>query len=540
MRLKCVIPDDFRDKSFFATCDPTVSHRVVRKNTRTVNEDQASTSRAANTTKPKTKVKKIASLKFSTDGSAVDPKSGLDNQAQVYRHNGTLYSSVLGLTDIERNKNSYFKIQVLQSDARPDYFWLFTSWGRIGTEIGSSNVQAYTSAALACAQFGKIYEEQTGNAWGSNGFKKFPEKFYPVDINYNDDLEANTTIATTLTPQVEELVKLLFNVQNMKRAMLVFQLDLEKMPLGKLSVKQLQAAYYALAKLEADLNADCPRVEIIGLSNKFYTLIPHNFGLEKAPVLDTFKKINEKREIVDSLFDIENAYAMMTKGNQHKDLNTFDAYYNQLNAEIIPLDPTSQTFKLIETYARNSHPTFQRIEVFTVNRQGEKERFAQFEKFPNRQLLWHGSSVPNFTSILSKGLTTGQAAHGGLMFGRGIYFADMLCKSLPYCNRVPNAQKIICLALCEVALGTMQLAAQAANIQQLPLGTHSVKGIGLFIPDPNGIIIQSDGLIIPVGKQVQNLSRGTTAANGTLNYNEYIVYNDAQVKIRYLVKIGWA
>jgi hypothetical protein len=48
-----------------------------------------------------------------------------------------------------------------------------------------------------------------------------------------------------------------------------------------------------------------------GLSNKFFTLIPHNFKMEKALVLNTLKKINKKREMVDSLFDIQGAFAMI-------------------------------------------------------------------------------------------------------------------------------------------------------------------------------------------------------------------------------------
>ena len=50
-------------------------------------------------------------------GGVVDPESGLDSVAHVYKDkDGTLYSAVLGQVDIQRDKNSFYKLQVLQSD----------------------------------------------------------------------------------------------------------------------------------------------------------------------------------------------------------------------------------------------------------------------------------------------------------------------------------------------------------------------------------------------------------------------------------------
>lgn len=68
-------------------------------------------------------------------GVAVDPDSGLEAIAHVYQDKGDKYTTVLGLTDIQSGKNSYYKLQVLESDNR-DRYWLFRSWGRIGTTIG--------------------------------------------------------------------------------------------------------------------------------------------------------------------------------------------------------------------------------------------------------------------------------------------------------------------------------------------------------------------------------------------------------------------
>jgi len=50
------------------------------------------------------------------DGLAVDPDSGLEDIAHVYVEGNNNYSIVLGLTDIQRNKNSYYKLQLLEAD----------------------------------------------------------------------------------------------------------------------------------------------------------------------------------------------------------------------------------------------------------------------------------------------------------------------------------------------------------------------------------------------------------------------------------------
>ena len=61
------------------------------------------------------------------------------------------------------------------------------------------------------------------------------------------------------------------------------------MPLGKLSKNQIKEAYSALKELEALIDAGSDvsthKGRFLDLSNKFYTLIPHDFGLQSPPLL---------------------------------------------------------------------------------------------------------------------------------------------------------------------------------------------------------------------------------------------------------------
>lgn len=62
----------------------------------------------------------ICEIIFQTGWVAVDPESELEERAHVYREqtqNGGFYCSVtLTLVDIENNKNSFHRIQMLESN----------------------------------------------------------------------------------------------------------------------------------------------------------------------------------------------------------------------------------------------------------------------------------------------------------------------------------------------------------------------------------------------------------------------------------------
>ena len=69
--------------------------------------------------------------------------------------------------------------------------------------------------------------------------------------------------------------------------LLGLQIDLKKMPLGKLSKKQIQDAYKILTELTQLIDSKGTPTQFLDASNRFYTLIPHDFGMKKPPLLDT-------------------------------------------------------------------------------------------------------------------------------------------------------------------------------------------------------------------------------------------------------------
>lgn len=113
------------------------------------------------------------------------------------------------------------------------------------------------------------------------------------------------------------------------------------------------------------------------------------------------------------------------------------------------------------------------------------------------------------------------------------------------------------MLLCDVALGNVkEITPHDNDDKPLDLKTfHSRKGVGQQIPDPKYTITQNYGLFLFSKHLSDNHERNPSFCSGTqmplgaiidnaatqgmyygLNYNEYIVFDEAQVTLRYLVQ----
>uniref|UniRef100_UPI00358E437B poly [ADP-ribose] polymerase 1 n=1 Tax=Myxine glutinosa TaxID=7769 RepID=UPI00358E437B len=477
-------------------------------------------------------------------GAAVDPDSGLESTAHVHEEGSKIYSATLGQVDIVKGTNSYYKLQLLEADNKNRY-WVFRSWGRVGTTIGGNKLEKMNSLETAIDNFVDLYDSKTGNSWYCEKFVKYPNKFYPMEIDYGRDnhelqkLTQSAGIKSLLDPAIQDLMQLIFDVDNMKKAMVEFEIDLQKMPLGKLSRRQIQSAYSLLGNVQKLLSQSSSESQILDMSNRFFTLIPHDFGMKKPPMLDNLEYIQSKVEMLDNLLEIEVAYSLLSC-SQDGDKNQLDVNYERLKAKIEVLDMETDEARVILDYVHNTHApthdsfTIEVQQIFKVCRDGERQKFRPFEDVPNHMMLWHGSRITNFAGILSQGLRIAppEAPVTGYMFGKGVYFADMVSKSANYCH-ANHANPTGLIMLAEVALGNMYELKEAKNVTKLPKGKHSVKGLGKTVPDPSSTV-KMDGMDVPKGKPVD-----CSINNCHLLYNEYIVYDVAQVNVKYLLKLNF-
>ena len=125
----------------------------------------------------------------------------------------------------------------------------------------------------------------------------------------------------------------------------------------------------------------------------------------------------------------------------------------------------------------------------------------------------------------------------GYMFGKGIYFSDTVTKSANYCNATTDYPFGL-LILSEVALGTMLEKLESEYLEDLPQGYSSTKGVGKLMPETSTTVQSTPAsnsiqVECPMGPLVEN----TGAKKSELQYNEFIVYNEAQVNMRYLVLV---
>lgn len=504
------------------------------------------------------------------DGTVVDPDSGFADAAHVFIDGKTKYFAILNMTDIQEDKNSYYKLQLLESDNMLQYvfyrqqphvgphcqfsiffvhfssYHVFSAWGRIGTTIGGNNTMHCASRSHAIQVFNDLYTEKTANAFNAEVFTKKLGKFYPIDVDYGNDDGAlkeamDSSAPSKLPARLQALIALIFDVNEMKKTMVEFDLDVTKMPLGKISKEQLKSAMAVLARLCDIIKTGGSRALFISESNQLFTLIPHDFGVRRPPIIDTMEMVTAKREMLESLLQMEFAYSILQSDNYDGDntVHPIDRRFGQLHNDIRPMDRTHPMFGILSTYLENTHAQTHRNyaieieEVFEINRHGEERRYEAYKQLHNRKLLWHGSRVTNFVGILSHGLKIAppEVPVQGYMFGKGVYFADMSSKSANYCftNRDSNTGLLM---LCEVALGDMMTLRHAEMITELPKGKHSVKGMGQSYPNPVESLILSDGVEVPLGRAVHDLGM-----DSSLLYNEYIVYDVAQVKEKYLLKV---
>lgn len=482
------------------------------------------------------------------DGIQIDSRSGLEDFAHIFKEDEEIYSVVLTKANVDQNRNSYYKIELWKSNTE-DKYWVFRAWGRIGTTIGGTKRTCYTSIDSAKKEFTKMFTEKTKklrrskrNSGGINqdDYSNCIDFYVPIDLNYEDFKQFSFKLDTAshLPKSVQQLVIKTFDIQTMRKTLLQFELDVHKMPLGKLSKSQIKSGYTVLSELmdEFNKNTVVDQKKIKEASNKFYTLIPHSVGVDKLPLLDSPEVVKDKEEMLNNLLEIEVAYKLLHLPSDDS-VSPITSHYLKLKADIMPVDKSDPDFHLLLSYIKNTHApthcdyTLEVEDIFRVVREGEEERYEEFKRLHNKRLLWHGSRITNLAGILSQGLRIAppEAPQTGKMFGNGIYFADIVSKSANYCF-TNKTSPIGFVFVCEVALGDMKKCYKALKITKLPVGKHSVWGVGQTQPNPAQNKLLDNGVIVPLGTLVK------TKENSSLLYNEFIVYDVAQVNVKYLIQ----
>ena len=178
--------------------------------------------------------------------------------------------------------------------------------------------------------------------------------------------------------------------------------------------------------------------------------------------------------------------------------------------------------------------------IYRVERKGEESTFSGA-----RRLLWHGTGVSNLLSILTTGLQVNPtfAPKTGRSFGDGLYFADVYDKSQSYTRSAGDTEYLL---LCEVDLGKNLLVTNYSwrnqyEIKEKALQYDSVHVLGKHVPEDTGSVVTREGYTLPLGKIVKRkMEKDADGCSwfGGLDYSEYVVKDEANVAVRFILKIG--
>ncbi|KAK5872381.1 hypothetical protein PBY51_013092 [Eleginops maclovinus] len=458
------------------------------------------------------------------------------------------YDCMLNQTNIGHNNNKFYVIQVIKRN-RKYYTW--NRWGRVG-ENGQSKLNRFDTPEKAAKDFEKKFKDKTKNNWSDrSNFVSHPGKYTLIEVDGEQDAEVKVDTvdgknvkvkqnveACTLDNPTQKLIELIFSNDMFKEAMECMNLDVKKMPLGKLSKSQIAKGFEVLEEIEAAINQKSRNTRLEELSSKFFTTIPHNFGRNIPPTINDKEVVNQKKEMLMVLADIEIAQNLKSETEKsHEEMietvpHPIDQDYNSLKCRLTLMDKNSDAFKIIQKYLKATNTGPKIVNVWDVDRETEGERFKEHDTLENRRLLWHGTNIAVVAAILKSGLRI--MPHSGGRVGRGIYFASENSKSADYVQTSKNTGVMF---LSEVALGKeCTITKDNSFLRKAPDGYDSVVARGNVEPDPSKdtfITLEGKKVAVPQGEPLSQ----PMFKNSNFSNSEYLIYEENQCRLRYLLEL---
>ena len=457
-------------------------------------------------------------------------------EAKPSEYEDKYYAVTLNYTNVQNNNNKFYIIQLLQ-DIHTKKFGVLYRWGRIGF-FGQVNYVIYQTFEEAREAFliklqGKL----------EYGYIKIKMQNKIKQEKNNDELDKNDD---GLEKPLANLIRLIFDLKSMNQQMMKIGYDSDKIPLGQLSPQVISQGYKFLKNLENIIGNTNDKKsintkEIYDLSSKYFTIIPHNFGMNNMHkfVINSQERIKEENELLDSIKNIKIVSGILQQtNNNNKEKNeiSLKEKLNEFKYDVAYVSKEENIYSIIDKYLSKSNeiknsPKIKLIDLFSV----KEKNSINITNNKNKKLLWYGIRIQNFANVFKSGLSLPppEAPIYSYMFGKGIYFSDVAIKS--FYNSHPQ-NNIGLMLLCEVDLGNIEerLKADVNLPNSLEQGKNSVKVLGMNYPDEKGSYFDENGIEIPLGDILINHDENKKTYFG---FNEYIVYNLDQIKIKYILKV---
>lgn len=485
--------------------------------------------------------KSIKQVKVTNGIAPVDEYVPGKDKYIVYGTKENVYSKTMTVANCTANNNKFYIAQLLE-DPKTKHYFTFFRWGR----IGKAGDQKMTPHGSALPRAISEYQSKLNDKLRKGEYTEVKIVYGEEEGEAEEDQEEKMQKAiasAAVGADVAELVRSLFSIKLFTESVKTIGYDVKRMPLGKLSIQAIRDGYAALKVISEQLKKKGGNKSstILESTNDFFRAIPHDFGFQdmRANVISTEAKVQEKVELLDTLSNIKIAKNMLEEApaDTSGKTNAIDSHYKKLGADIKGIDLASKEGEMINKYLTTTTTAQMKagtnIKILNIFSIGKPEETSSFNNaLDNKLLLMHGSRMSNFASLLSQGLQVPppESPTTGFMFGKGIYFTDTFSRAFNQCY-IHLSNDVGYLLLCEVALGQSHKMFHSDYSVTLPADKQSIMACGRVGPDVTKRETIEEKLAVPYGP-----IKDTGEKNTMVQFNEYIVFNKNQIKIRYLVK----
>ncbi|XP_068170852.1 protein mono-ADP-ribosyltransferase PARP3-like [Antennarius striatus] len=164
---------------------------------------------------------------------------------------------------------------------------------RVTGEVGQNKLSEFNNVENAIKDFEKKFKDKTKNNWSDRlNFVSHPGKYTLIEVDGDENAEVKVdsvdgksvkvtknVLSCTLDTAMKKLIELIFSNDMFKEAMECMNLDIKKMPLGKLSKIQIAKGFEVLEE-----------ITLFGEKNLRVNVLHLHSGYSEAPPLPVTRK----------------------------------------------------------------------------------------------------------------------------------------------------------------------------------------------------------------------------------------------------------
>jgi poly [ADP-ribose] polymerase len=411
------------------------------------------------------------------------------------------------------------KLVMVTEDNNNKYYNMTEENGQILIERGRIDVTAIKEKPVSISKWNSLYNSKVKKGYVDQTHL-FIDENQPVTPGQKD---SSPSFADITDPLINKFITQLQSWAN-KSVEQNYTIST-----SKVTQKQIDAAQTILNDLSHLINIGVDIHDLNEMLLNLFKTLPRKMSHvqdylihtinDKKSLDDAMDRITHEQDLLDTMKGQVQVYAAQQKQSVSTGVKN-QTLLEAMGLEFFNLSPQEKDIIFSKIQKREHKDIFK--QGFHVNNVKTRKRFEEFVKNAENkkmELFFHGSRSENWFSILESGLMLRptNAVINGKMYGFGNYYSDVFAKSLGYTSyngarwTGGNSNSAI-LSLYDVHVGN-QLKVTKWDHKHTSLNEKGLKQIGKY-----------DSIFAPGGYDCIN--------------NEFIVYNEAQSTIKYIMQFG--